>query len=346
MAQVQQFLGAGRAVGPGLVRGDGELALEQLFAGGGEGAVLGGEPFQPAGCVQVGHDERVAAPGAQGEVDEDGAAARPGEGGVAEEAAGGVQGGGDDDRGVRGERVHAGQGLHTDAQVPGAGGHAVDEAAPAAARVVGLRRQLGGAAQAFLDEGGGEGAGVVVEEGDGGVVGGGARTLLAGDAGGPGEEVGVDGGMGVGAAQQLQQGERRDAVQGAVVAEPKAGGFQGREGREGREEAEEAALPEPGPVRAAAVEGVGALVGPVGALGGAGAAAEGVVRFVEGDFGSCLGGGDGRGQSGEAAADDGDALHGWVLPRSGSRLAVPEAVPSRLRWFRWFVATTAQGPRM
>jgi hypothetical protein len=34
------------------------------------------------------------------------------------------------------------------------------------------------------------------------------------------------------------------------------------------------------------------------------------VGFVDGDLGACLGSRDGGGQSGEAAADDGDAVHG------------------------------------
>ncbi|MDJ0464941.1 hypothetical protein [Streptomyces sp. H27-C3] len=39
--------------------GERDLALDELLTGRGEGRVLCGEPFDPAGGVQVGNDERV-----------------------------------------------------------------------------------------------------------------------------------------------------------------------------------------------------------------------------------------------------------------------------------------------
>src|SRR5690606_39362708 len=93
----------------------------------------------------------------------------------------------------------------------------------------------------------------------------------------------------------------RGAARQPAVGEPEPGRFPGGEAGE---RSDEVARAQPGPVRAAAVQGVRALVGPVGALGGAGPAAEGVVGLVDGDLGSRLRGGDGGGESGEAAAED------------------------------------------
>ncbi len=198
------------------------------------------------------------------------------------------------------------------AEVPGPGCHPVDEPRPAADRVAGLRGQGGGTAQPFLDEGGGERTGVVVEEGDAHVVGRRAGALLAHLGGGPAVEVGVDGRVVGAAAGEAQQSEGRGPAQCAVAVEEEAGAFEGRYGGEG---AEEPAPFEPGPVGAAAVEGVRSFVGEVGAVRGPGASAERVVGLVEGDLCPGFGGGDGGGQSGEAAADDVDALHGWVSSR-------------------------------
>lgn len=170
------------------------------------------------------------------------------------------------------------------------------------------------ARRSLLHERGGQGAGVVVEEGDGRVVGGGPCGLLARDAGGPAHEVGVDGRLLEPVAQQLQHREGRGAAQHAVVAQPQPGRLQGRDRGE---RPDQVALLQPGPVRAAAVEGVRSVVRPVRALGGPGSPAEGVMGFEHGHSGARLGSGDGRGQSGETAADDGDAVHGWGLPRVG-----------------------------
>src|SRR5204863_166092 len=56
-AQVEEVLGAGHAVRLRLVGADRELPLEELLARRGEGAVVGGRTFDPAGPVQVGEDE-------------------------------------------------------------------------------------------------------------------------------------------------------------------------------------------------------------------------------------------------------------------------------------------------
>src|SRR3954470_9798792 len=109
--EIEQLLRARDPVRPGLVRGDRDLPLEELFAGGCQGAVLGGEPFDPAGGVEVGDGEGVTPPGAQGEVEKCRTAARPGPRVVAEEPAGRGEGGGDDDRGVGGQGVDAGESL-------------------------------------------------------------------------------------------------------------------------------------------------------------------------------------------------------------------------------------------
>lgn len=96
-AEVQQVLGSAQGVGARGAGCEGDLGLEELFARRGEGGVLGGEPFDPAGGVEVGDDERVAAPGPQGQVEQGGPAAVPGQGGVLQEGSGGVQMDGDDD---------------------------------------------------------------------------------------------------------------------------------------------------------------------------------------------------------------------------------------------------------
>lgn len=146
----------------------------------------------------------------------------------------------------------------------------------------------------------------MVIERDSGEMRGRAGALLADLSGGPGAEIGVDGGVFGPTAGQPEEGEGRGPAQGAPQPEAE---FAGLAQRHGGGRAEEAALCEPGPVRSAAVQGVGSVIGAIRGFGGPGAAAEGVVGLVDGHQGTGLGGRDRCGEPGEAAADDVDALH-------------------------------------
>ncbi|MFF0543547.1 hypothetical protein ACFYTF_12005 [Nocardia thailandica] len=97
-------------------------------------------------------------------------------------------------------------------------------------------------------------------------------------------EVEVDGRGAEGGGLGAEDAERGDGAEAVVGAEAQAGrGGGGRPSESGGE----AALLQPAVVGAVGVEDVGAVVGDVGRGGGAAAAAEGVVGFVEAD-------GDGR----------------------------------------------------
>src|SRR5258708_39782702 len=147
---------------------DRHLRLDQLLALGGQRWVGGAEALDPAGLIEVGDNERIAAAMAEAEIDADRVAAGPLERVVAEQRAGSIELNGENGRSLR-HRLGAVPGLDLHAKLPHPFFERAHQRAPAADQVTGGGWQAEQDPDRVLpDEGGGQLPRVVVERVDAG----------------------------------------------------------------------------------------------------------------------------------------------------------------------------------
>src|ERR671912_1689487 len=308
IAEVQQVLQALQRGGGCLARLQRHLRLDQGVARGGHGGIGDGVILGPAGLIQVGDDEGVAAPSAQAQVQRQGAAAVPVQRVVTEQLLGRVQGGRHDHRWL-GQPVHPRAELDPDAEGPRSRLQPCQHARPATDHIACPWWHGGGPQQPLPRERGRQSARVVVEGDHTEVVRGRRGRLLTELLGGPGMEALVHRGAAAPPREHAQHARWREAVEPVPPAEADAG--EGAE-RHVRRRPDQVALVQPPPQRPVVIEDVRALVGDERWRAGPGPAAERLVGLVEADARAVLGTGDARHQAGEPATDHRDVCHVWT----------------------------------